>query len=266
MSQSIGSASMNGGSFFAPTVEGGDYSSYQPLAKTAWSKNGVDEELSFGDLLDVINPLQHLPIVSHIYRAITGDNIGLAARLAGDALYGGPMGLLTSGMMAALESGAGKTTGEMLAQVAQDIFGGASGAPPSPAAAASDMAAASFAAEDVHAAELAAVTDSAPAQLALASSPPPVPFAPSAPNSRQGDETSQRIARSVAETQRAQAGLLLASVQQPEPTRPGPQTKADKPTANPYMSPPQTASANWSSELLAETIARYERAVAANRR
>ena len=29
--------------------------------------------MSFSDLLDIINPLQQLPIVSTIYRAITGD-------------------------------------------------------------------------------------------------------------------------------------------------------------------------------------------------
>lgn len=51
-------------------------------------------ELGFGDLLDVINPLQHLPVVGTIYRALTGDTINDAARMAGGALYGGPFGLV----------------------------------------------------------------------------------------------------------------------------------------------------------------------------
>ncbi|MFA5121648.1 hypothetical protein [Zavarzinia sp.] len=50
------------------------------------------EELSFGDVLDVINPLQHLPIVSSIYRAITGDTIRPAMKILGDTIYGGPIG------------------------------------------------------------------------------------------------------------------------------------------------------------------------------
>lgn len=46
--------------------------------------------LTFGDLLDVINPLQHIPMVSSIYRAVTGDEISPGARVAGGALYGAP--------------------------------------------------------------------------------------------------------------------------------------------------------------------------------
>ena len=39
-----------------------------------------EAEFTFDDLIDVINPLQHLPIVSTIYRAITGDEITPHAR------------------------------------------------------------------------------------------------------------------------------------------------------------------------------------------
>ena len=51
---------------------------------------------SFDDLLDAINPLQHLPIVGTIYRALTGDRLSDGARLAGGALYGGPVGLVAA--------------------------------------------------------------------------------------------------------------------------------------------------------------------------
>ena len=44
--------------------------------------------LTFGDVLDVINPLQHIPVVSTIYRAITGDEISPGARVAGGARPG----------------------------------------------------------------------------------------------------------------------------------------------------------------------------------
>lgn len=43
--------------------------------------------LSFKDVFDAINPLQHIPVVSGMYRAVTGDNISAGAKLAGDVLY-----------------------------------------------------------------------------------------------------------------------------------------------------------------------------------
>lgn len=52
--------------------------------------------LSFGDLVDTLNPLQHIPVVSEIYRSITGDGISPHARVAGGGLYGGPVGLMAS--------------------------------------------------------------------------------------------------------------------------------------------------------------------------
>ena len=51
-------------------------------------------EFGFTDILAVINPLQHIPVVETLYRRLTGDRISRTARLAGDALYGGPVGLL----------------------------------------------------------------------------------------------------------------------------------------------------------------------------
>ncbi|MBN9556226.1 MAG: hypothetical protein J0I26_01700, partial [Alphaproteobacteria bacterium] len=68
-----------------------------PAAKTAASgRGGEDSGFSFADLLDVINPLQHIPIVSTIYRAITHDTIKPAERIAGDTLYGGVIGFFSS--------------------------------------------------------------------------------------------------------------------------------------------------------------------------
>ena len=47
---------------------------------------------SFKDLLDIVNPLQHLPVVGSIYRYLTGDEPAAGTRIIGDALYGGPIG------------------------------------------------------------------------------------------------------------------------------------------------------------------------------
>ncbi|MDE2336023.1 MAG: hypothetical protein KGL10_01805, partial [Alphaproteobacteria bacterium] len=44
------------------------------------------------DLFDIINPLQHIPVIGALYRHITGDTISPEAEFIGDALYGGPVG------------------------------------------------------------------------------------------------------------------------------------------------------------------------------
>ncbi len=57
-------------------------------------------DMSFDDFLDMINPLQHIPGVSTIYRAIAGEEINPVSRIAGDALYGGVFGLASAGVSA----------------------------------------------------------------------------------------------------------------------------------------------------------------------
>jgi hypothetical protein len=54
------------------------------------------QDFTFDDFLDIINPLQHLPLVSVIYRALTGDQIKPAMRILGDIGYGGPTGFMSS--------------------------------------------------------------------------------------------------------------------------------------------------------------------------
>jgi hypothetical protein len=64
--------------------------------------DGVDKpqtgnsEISFFDFLDIINPLQHIPLVSDIYREVTGDTIKPELKLAGGAVTGGIFGFLAS--------------------------------------------------------------------------------------------------------------------------------------------------------------------------
>jgi len=64
-------------------------------------------ELSFNDLIDTLNPLQHIPVVSDIYRGLTGDRISAHARVAGGTLYGGPIGLVASVASLAIAGGSG---------------------------------------------------------------------------------------------------------------------------------------------------------------
>jgi hypothetical protein len=78
--------------------------------KTA-STDSSDGKSFWQDVLDVVNPLQHLPIVGTVYRAITGDKIGDVEKVAGDTLYGGPLGLVSSLADVAFEKITGKDFG-----------------------------------------------------------------------------------------------------------------------------------------------------------
>jgi hypothetical protein len=59
-----------------------------------------DHTSSFNKLLSAMNPLQYLPVVGTLYRAITGDVIPEAVRRIGSlvvsGLLGGPIGLVVS--------------------------------------------------------------------------------------------------------------------------------------------------------------------------
>ncbi len=59
---------------------------------TGFTSDKTDSDFSFFDFLDIINPLQHIPIISSAYRAITGDEIKAPARVLGGAIFGGPVG------------------------------------------------------------------------------------------------------------------------------------------------------------------------------
>jgi hypothetical protein len=82
---------------------------------------GADGKSFFDNLLDVVNPLEHLPIVSTIYNAITGNKSGDLEKVAGDTLYGGLIGLASSVVDLAFEKITGKDFGDtMLAAVGID--------------------------------------------------------------------------------------------------------------------------------------------------
>ena len=81
-----------------------------------WDKDGF----SFGDILDVVNPLQHIPVVSTLYRNITGDEIAQAPRVLGGALFGGPVGLVAALANSIFEA----ETGSDIGQTASEMFTG----------------------------------------------------------------------------------------------------------------------------------------------
>jgi len=71
----------------------------------------VGDHFSFHDVLDAINPLQHIPIVSTIYRAVTGDTLGNASRVVGDGIYGGVIGVIAGLVDVSVIDATGKDIG-----------------------------------------------------------------------------------------------------------------------------------------------------------
>ncbi len=83
--------------------------------KTSQTK---EDNFSFWDMVDVINPMQHLPIIGNIYREITGDGIQPIARIAGGAIFGGIIGAASSIANVIVQETSGKDIGEhMMAMV-----------------------------------------------------------------------------------------------------------------------------------------------------
>ena len=98
-----------------------------------WAYMFGADGLTFGDIVDVINPLQHLPVVSAVYRWLTGDTISPAARMAGAALYGGPIGFAVAIANLAVDDASGSDLGDHAIAL---LFDGDSGAEPTDVAAA----------------------------------------------------------------------------------------------------------------------------------
>lgn len=84
-----------------------------------------DGEYTFADVLDVINPLQHLPVIGTLYRKMTGDTIKPMSGIIGGALFGGPIGAVAGTVNAIVKS----TTGKDIAENAL-AFVGIDAAPP----------------------------------------------------------------------------------------------------------------------------------------
>jgi hypothetical protein len=81
------------------------------------------EGFSFSDVLDLINPLQHLPVISTLYRDLTGDEIGAGARVLGGALFGGIPGVVSSLVNVVIEDETGKDFGEHVLALFDDPAG-----------------------------------------------------------------------------------------------------------------------------------------------
>ena len=76
---------------------------------------------TFLDFLDVINPLQHIPLVGTLYRSITGDGIDPGSRIAGGSLFGGPIGTVVAMANVTIEQKTGQDIGgHMMALITEE--------------------------------------------------------------------------------------------------------------------------------------------------
>ena len=73
-------------------------------AMMAKSADKEDESFGFSDIIDMVNPLQHIPVVSNLYQSITGDTIGALAQIVGGGIFGGPIGIVASAGMVAYQA------------------------------------------------------------------------------------------------------------------------------------------------------------------
>lgn len=103
-----------------------------------------EDGFTFADLLDVVNPLQHIPIIGTLYRHITGDALSPAARLAGGTLFGGAIGAALAGANIVVEDATGKDIGDQVLA----LFSGGSESVPATAVAAAETSKPTPPAED----------------------------------------------------------------------------------------------------------------------
>lgn len=144
-----------------------------------------EDGFGFDDLLDIVNPLQHLPIVGTLYRELTGDDLSATSRIAGGALYGGALGAGLSVAEAAFEEISGDDVGGHLAT----LFGFAEEEPPA---------------------------------VQTAAAPEPVPVQPETAEARNADTPPAEPARvasaDIPELSESALDLLLQSVGAEQPT------------------------------------------------
>jgi hypothetical protein len=149
---------------------------------------------SFKDLVDIVNPLQHLPVIGSVYRYLTGDEPSAGTRVIGDSLYGGPIGFGVSVVSTALLTDeSGQDLGE---RVLADVFGSRDHGSPT-----------------VGTPQVAAADDaSAPAWMASAGTPDGQPRTPAPANQQNATRRNAAVASTAKATGSvpAAAGALAA--------------------------------------------------------
>ncbi len=77
-------------------AQGGNDETQSPYVQSfkGYMLKSVPKEEAFGvgDMVDMINPLHHLPLIGPMYRGVTGDDINPAGRVIGGTVFGGILG------------------------------------------------------------------------------------------------------------------------------------------------------------------------------
>lgn len=123
---------------------------------------------SFGDIVDIINPFQHIPLLSNIYRDMLGDTISPVARVAGSALFFGPIGAAFAAANVALQGFTGKDVGDHMVAFMKEH-----GSPAETAVADAGASTAKAEADATPEATMVTAAGSTPAPIAVAALLPP---------------------------------------------------------------------------------------------
>lgn len=89
---------------------------YQQSDTTSHDIN--EEPFGFGDLVDIVNPLHHIPLVGTLYRHMTGDQIRPSSQIIGGTLFGGALGAAGGIANAIIQEETGNDVGEHALQLA----------------------------------------------------------------------------------------------------------------------------------------------------
>lgn len=97
----------------------GNANAYAPASNSgnntpdiAYETKQPQDDFSFGDVIDMINPLQHLPVIGTLYRKFTGDAIKPISNIIGGAIFGGPVGAVSSTVNVIVKDRTGKDVAE----------------------------------------------------------------------------------------------------------------------------------------------------------
>lgn len=78
-----------------------------------------EDDFGIFDLIDMINPLQHIPVLNYAYRSITGDEIKPISSIIGGAVFGGAAGAASGLISAIVEGETGKSVPETVMSFAR---------------------------------------------------------------------------------------------------------------------------------------------------
>ncbi|MBM3488356.1 MAG: hypothetical protein FJX67_17280 [Alphaproteobacteria bacterium] len=244
---------------------------YVAADPTSPPRDGGD--LDFEDFLDIINPLQHLPIVSTIYRAVTGDTLSTGARFIGGALWAGPFGplsvalsVVSSAAMATVEQATGRDPAGHLASLLGRTPREGDAARPTATtkiAGTTDIAAAAATAPAAGPVEASRATGetAAPETPATATMVPSSGVAALAALARDLRATPTPTPTSLAPTRITPETPIRGAMPEAGKSETGKSPAAGEPRAarHPNLPPAGTTSADWIAQAMERALEQYEK-------